>query len=723
MTAIDRFNGALLCDDVGMGKTYVGISLARQFRRCLIVAPAALVPMWRDALTKTHTDAELMTFEALSRADSAERRGERNAGLPRATFDFVIVDEAHHARNPRTNRFFVLESLVRGAKVLMLTATPIHNRRDDLVALFSLFLGSRASALTSAELALCVVRREHKQVEKSVRIPTVLPTVYHDLPDDPTLVEELLDLPPPVPFRDGGIARALVARGLVHLWASSEAALRQGVKRRTARASALCASLEAGTYPTARELEAWVYNDGALQLAFAELLSAPTGDNRDLLRAVRAHLEALKTITARFNSSRRVDSRRIEIVAAVRSSQPGCRIVAFSQYAETVSMLFRGLSRAGRIALLTSRGARVAGGPLTRAEAISRFAPHATGSPRPAPAEIVDQLLTTDLLSEGVNLQDADTVIHLDLPWTTARMEQRVGRVARLGSQHSSVSVHVLRPPRSAETLLRGESIVQHKWRLARSAVGTSAPRPEFDSTPRTAGEDRSSAAPVTELVEQLRAILESWDADSRTGSRQFDDGMDATMVATVDAPLAGFAAAVSIDDTPRLLTAFEGRMSVEIGTQIEICSRAGSRETETDLANVERAVEMLLDWDRAERASAAAGLASSNALRRREIISRIDASIDSAPPHLRAFRLIAAERARRIATTPQCAAVERELTALLQSDLPDDEWLRAVADLQTTAGRLNEISTGPLRIHAILILGNGAIPPRSPLQPAPESP
>ena len=724
LTAIDRLNGALLCDEVGMGKTYVALTIARNFGRCLIVTPAALVPMWRDALRRTSSDAAMMTFEALSRADALEQRTKRRAEIQRAAFDFVIVDEAHHVRNPRTNRFFALEALVRGARVLMLTATPIHNKRNELVALFSLFLGSRARALTSAELALCVVRREHRQIGQSLRVPTVMPTVYHQLPDDPALVEQLMDLPPPVPFRDGGVARALVGRGLVHLWASSEAALHEAIKRRIARASALSASLEAGTYPTARELETWVYGEGSLQLAFAELLSAPTGSHRDLLAAVKAHLTALQAIGGRFSAISQVDHRRIEIVADIRSSHGASRTIAFSQYAATVSMLFRGLVRGGRVAMLTSHGARVAGGALTRAEAISRFAPLATGSPPPAPAEIIEQLLTTDLLSEGVNLQDADTVVHLDLPWTTARLEQRVGRVARLGSRHSHVAVHLLRPPPSAEKLLAGESIVRHKWRLARSSVGTSSLTPAFDSTSVTREEnDHSTAAPVPERVEQLRAILERWLAtNDRNQPAPTDDGVDDTIVATVQAPLSGFIAAVSGGDSPRLLIGLEDRISAEILTQIELCGHAGSREIETDLDAAERAVELVHDWARREQASAAAGLTSSTALRRREITSRIDASIDSAPPHLRALRMIAAQRARAIATTPQCAVVERELNALFQSQLSDDEWLQAVAALEATAGRLNE-TTDPLRIHAILILENRTTARRSPSPCAAESP
>jgi hypothetical protein len=578
--------------------------------------------------------------------------------------------------------------------------------------------------LTSAEFALCLVRREHKRLGQSLRIPTVLPVVFHELPDDPTLVEELMDLPPPVPLRDGGVASTLVGRGLVHLWASSEAALREAIRRRIARASALCSSLEAGTYPTTRELETWVYGDGALQLAFAELLSPPTGSHRDLLRAVQSHLEALRRVSSRLTTSCEIDSSRIEIVARIRSSGTGSRIVAFSQYAKTVSMLFPGLARAGRVALLTSHGARVAGGPLTRAEAISRFAPLATGSPQPAPAEIIEQLLTTDLLSEGVNLQDADTVVHLDLPWTTARMEQRVGRVVRLGSPHSRVSVHLLRPPRSAEILLRGESIVRHKWHLAQVSVGTSAPSPDFDSTPRVNGGDQPLEKPVAETVEQLRGILEAWEtAGLADNSQPINDDSDTTIVATVDAPLSGFITAVSIDDSPRLLIGFDGKISVEISSQIALCSEAGSADVRTDLSAAERAIELVLGWAHNETASAAAGLTSSSALRRREITSRIDASIESAPPHLRALRLIAADRARAIATSQQCAAVERQLAALLRSDLADDEWLQAVAALEMTAGRLKKTSTDPLRVHAILILGNGAKPRRSPSPLAAESP
>jgi len=71
--------------------------------------------------------------------------------------------------------------------------------------------------------------------------------------------------------------------------------------------------------------------------------------------------------------------------------------------------------------------------------------------------------------------------------------------------------------------------------------------------------------------------------------------------------------------------------------------------------------------------------------VRRHQITRRIDSAIQGAPPHLRSSRSIVAARARRVATTQQCAAIELELESLSHSDLPADEWLNAVAALESS--------------------------------------
>lgn len=705
LAAVDEFNGALLCDDVGMGKTYVALAVARKFNRCLVVTPAALESMWRAALATTASVADIVTFETLSRVDLNQFR-QRPATATPLPFDLVIVDEAHHARNPATNRYFALSSLARGARVLLLSATPIHNRRADLVALLSLFLGSRARTMTAGELALCVVRRGHRQLEGSLRIPVVAPVRYHELPGEPRVVEALMNLAPPLPARDGGLAGVLIGRGLVHQWASSEAALHEAVKRRVARATALSASLEAGTYPTARELETWIYGDGSLQLGFPELLAAPVVGHKALLDAVRAHLNALVEFRARYSAQSSLDVSRSNVVASVRSSHPGAKIVAFAQYSETVSMLFRRLAPSGRVAMLTSHGARVAGGALTRREAIARFAPLASHATQPGPAETIDLLLTTDLLSEGVNLQDASIVIHLDIPWTFARMEQRVGRVARMGSQHATVSVHVLRPPQSAVEVLDSEFIVRHKWAVANSSVGISMPSPFAQAMKLSSELCEDSIASRPAKTERLRSILQDWACNSHNLPESDD-----TFVATVGTSNSGFLAAVSAGNRKNLVVCVADEVSTDLDKQIMACLGANSDDIATDTSAFVHAVRAIRDWFRRDQAAAAAGVGASSVVRRKQLTSRIDIAIQTAPLHLRSVRYISAARARKVATSQQCAAVERELDSLLRSVLPVDEWLEAIAALKpegALAGR--EASPNEaLQIHAILLMGDDA--------------
>lgn len=672
LEAIDAFRGALLCDEVGMGKTYVALAVAARFGRCAIVAPAALISMWRDALAATGLAAELISFESLSRVRAVRRARDNGDRL-----EIVVIDEAHHARNPATNRYFALSSLVRGARVLLLTATPIHNRRKDLVALLSLFLGARADRLTEAELSLCVVRREQRQVEGPSRIPAIVGPVVHSVPDSPGFVERLLKLPPPIAVRGGGVGGALIARSLVHQWASSEAAFRAALKRRVARATALCASLECGRYPSATEMETWVYGDGALQLGFAELLAPPISDHAELLASVRAHLHGLNEVRSEFTVSS-IDDCRAEIIAEVVRARDDAAVVAFAQYSETVSMLFRRLSRTVRVALLTSHGARVAGGALGRDEAIHRFAPVANRRQPPAAAERIDLLLTTDLLSEGVNLQDASVVIHLDVPWTVARMEQRVGRVARIGSRQSHVHVHLLRPPASATATLETDAILDRKWRVASRAVGTSAPSP---SGLRTQPDHGESLSAKTEL---LRCLLSAWlstASNENTAARSVEVGNEC-LVAAVASPQTGFIAAVPLAGSLRLVVSDGEKLSAHLEEQLGLCDRISRDEIPVEMPMAESAVAAIAKWCANEFASSAAGISSSSTVLRKQITARIDLAMQTALPHQRARRSMLAGRARRVATTQQCAAIERELQALAHSSLAVDQWLEAIANL-----------------------------------------
>jgi hypothetical protein len=93
-------------------------------------------------------------------------------------------------------------------------------------------------------------------------------------------------------------------------------------------------------------------------------------------------------------------------------------------------------------------------GEGTRHDVLRAFAPVAQGAPPPALALKTDLLIATDLLSEGLNLQDAERVVHYDVPWSPARLAQRVGRIDRLGSPHVGIATVTFLPPESLTTAL-----------------------------------------------------------------------------------------------------------------------------------------------------------------------------------------------------------------------------------------------------------------------------
>src|SRR5438445_6108541 len=124
---LDRYGGALLADAVGLGKSYVAlaVALARNESFALVV-PAVLVDQWRALLERHDLDAPILTHESLSATHY------HPTPSPTARYRLFIVDEAHRFRNPATNRHRALAQLVVGARVLLVTATPVPNRLADL---------------------------------------------------------------------------------------------------------------------------------------------------------------------------------------------------------------------------------------------------------------------------------------------------------------------------------------------------------------------------------------------------------------------------------------------------------------------------------------------------------------------------------------------------------------------------------------------------------------
>jgi superfamily II DNA/RNA helicase len=155
------------------------------------------------------------------------------------------------------------------------------------------------------------------------------------------------------------------------------------------------------------------------------------------------------------------------------------KVLVFSHYKDTVSWIQSylewKLEEDDRLACYRGRMAAVSGsedhGGIAREDAIHGFAPITTGA-LPGTEDQYDILLSTDVLAEGMNLQQSRNVINYDLPWNPMRLVQRHGRIDRIGSSHREVFLRTFFPDLQLDALLNLEERVRRKLAQAAASVG-----------------------------------------------------------------------------------------------------------------------------------------------------------------------------------------------------------------------------------------------------------
>ena len=133
-------------------------------------------------------------------------------------------------------------------------------------------------------------------------------------------------------------------------------------------------------------------------------------------------------------------------------------VVAFTQFSATAESLYRALRLQPGIALLSGTSARIASGVVSRSEVLARLLSSDRRHHR-----AVRLLITTDVLSEGLSLAGVATIVHLDLPWTAARLDQRIGRAARIGAPRCTVRVVTLPARVPADLAARLQTLLASK--------------------------------------------------------------------------------------------------------------------------------------------------------------------------------------------------------------------------------------------------------------------
>jgi superfamily II DNA or RNA helicase len=479
----------LVADDPGAGKTIMAglyikeLILREDVKRCLVVAPGGLVDQWQDELyLKFGLAFEILTpqfgetvfgasaFEQhpllIARMDQLARNESLQADLAKSEWDLVVVDEAHRmgahyfaGKLEKTKRFQLGEMLGDVARhLLLMTATPHSGKEEDFQLFLTLldrdrFEGKYQSKVHTADTS-GVMRRMVKEDLLTFdgkplfpeRIAETVPYELTDLEQDlyeqvTTYVREGMNRAEKL---DGkrrntvGFALTVLQRRL----ASSPEAIYRSLERRAARLERRKQEVLAGSTiaePKAAEVIGDIdefdddeFSAGEMEEFEEELVDAATAartieeldaellDLADLIKAA-ARVRASDT-DRKWSELRTILEDNTLATSGVGDERR--KLIVFTEHRDTLDYLVR------RIGSLLGRpdAVKAIHGGVRRGER-RQITEEFTHNPD------VQILLATDAAGEGLNLQVAHLMVNYDLPWNPNRIEQRFGRIHRIGQR------------------------------------------------------------------------------------------------------------------------------------------------------------------------------------------------------------------------------------------------------------------------------------------------
>jgi superfamily II DNA or RNA helicase len=557
--------GAFLCDGVGLGKTFVGLMLIERMilhegKRVVLFAPKSVKEaVWdRDIQkylphiggvggTADFSNLAVFSHTDLGRSGDFPERFRRIADLA----DVVLIDEAHHFRNPGTKGtqsgdpsrywklFDLLDNSVRPKAVFLFTATPINNRLADFRHMAELFtrrdeayfartlgvnnlrahfnkmdktlrsivghdvtnvsdnLAEAQQLLASDEIFGQLVVQRSRAYARASQIREIGEAAVFPVRNDPQVAaysikktygrlldmferafqksDPLFRLPMYSPLNwsrgpDTSIDRAeknrqqqivgLIRTQFLKRFESSFASFEMSCDRllrklltfievnsETEAEKRLLArwrsqNAEILTYASQRQLEFWGNDVEDLDdedivpqemLSTTEKLDKNEYDVAEMMSEAFLDLaEIVKFLVEARKFEPRHDDKLQKLIRLLKSKDwRDQKALIFTEFADTARYLKRQLDEAGFEAVAQVDSATKG----NRADIIQRFSPYYNGTTssglRKERREEIRILISTDVLSEGLNLQDATRVINYDIHWNPVRLMQRIGRVDR----------------------------------------------------------------------------------------------------------------------------------------------------------------------------------------------------------------------------------------------------------------------------------------------------
>ncbi len=394
---------AILADEVGLGKTIEAGLILKEYmvrglvKKALILVPASLVLQWtRELNQKFHIPAVAYkkpymwdACDILVVSMDTAKRSPNSEKVLSSAYDMLIVDEAHKLKNPRTKTYQFVRQINK-KYCLLLTATPLQNDLKELFHLITLLkpgqLGTPGGFASRFMAGERLPKNEQELQAKLSHVMIRNRRSEENLPFPDRKVESVyLDLSPEEWTLYEEVTR------FVREQMAQEGSGRPSMFSLITLQREVCSSRDA-VFVTLVNLFQKLPEDSPLRAEIFRLV--------DVAKQVKQHTKAQKAM---------------ELIEAIDD-----KVIIFTEYRATQEFLMR---------LLTERGIR--------------SVPFRGGFNRGKKDWMKDLfqnraqvLVATEAGGEGINLQFCHHVINYDLPWNPMRLEQRIGRVHRLGQEH-----------------------------------------------------------------------------------------------------------------------------------------------------------------------------------------------------------------------------------------------------------------------------------------------
>ncbi|MFL0364186.1 DEAD/DEAH box helicase [Pseudobacillus sp. 179-B 2D1 NHS] len=395
---VEEMNGkAILADEVGLGKTIEAGLVLKEYlirglvKKVLILAPASLVSQWANELnSKFYIPAIAQKkFYAwdqhdivISSIDTAKRSPHKEK-IYEQDYDLVIIDEAHKLKNHKTKNYQFVRHLKKKF-CLLLTATPIQNRLDEMFHLVSLLkpghLGSEGQFTER-------FKKGDRQVQNHHHLIKLMNKVMIRNRRQDTGVEWTARKVESVKVTFTEEERSLY-QALEYFVRSQPDDVRSSFSLLTLQREA-CSSKEA-VFFTLKNMARKLY-----------------GDNLDFPESFQNVLSHIQNVTRNSKAEK-----ALELVQSIND-----KVIIFTEYRAT-QLYLQWFFKQNGISSVPFRGGFKRGKKDWMKQLFEKQA---------------QVLIATEAGGEGLNLQFCHHVINFDLPWNPMRLEQRIGRVHRFG--------------------------------------------------------------------------------------------------------------------------------------------------------------------------------------------------------------------------------------------------------------------------------------------------